>query len=243
MEKSGFSSPAIALKQYTCEIQPPTSQGTQHPVMLHTPRPGEGIPESLQHTTQGDSRGSLEAQGQMSVQNKGAWERCCGNRLEPCTAHLCPPYSDSVETWIPPIFIVLLLGCSYSSQYREMGETLGLDTHCNLLMTVWDTSAIPWAPWLFPALCKAQTTCMRQVIGHFSRYHPKGHGQTMGQTAALKALPFLMQLHIHFSSEHTTVPAEAAHSRGAAQQQVSAQTHSTALHKQSTGSQGTDQAS
>lgn len=173
--------------------------------MLHNPRPGEGIPES----TLGDSQGSLEAQGQISVQNKGAWERCCGNRLEPCTAHLCPPYADSVETQIPPIFIVLLLGCSNSSQYRERA---GRDLGIGHLMTFWDASAIPWAPWLFPA--KAQTTCMRQVMGHSSRHHLRGHGQSMGQTAALKALPLLLQLHIHSSSVQTSVSGGAAEQRG-----------------------------
>lgn len=115
---------------------------------------------------------------------------------------------------------------------------MGLDTHCHLLTTVWDASAMPWAP------CKAQTTCIRQVMGHFSRHYPKGHGQTLRQTAALKVLPFLIQLHIHSPPQLGANLSVQSSVCGSSMQQVSAQTHTTALqHEWVTDPQGTDQAS
>lgn len=65
--------------------------------------------------------------------------------------------------------------------------------------------------------------------GSLQQTLPKGPWTNPEAAAALKALPFLIQLHIHSSSVQTSVSVEAAHSRSPAQQQVSAQTHTTAL--------------
>lgn len=81
-------------------------------------------------------------------------------------------------------------------------------------------------------------------MGHFSRHYPRGHGQTLRQTAALKVLPFLIQLHIHSPPQLSANLCVQNSVCGSSMQQVSAQTHTTALqHEWVTDPQGTDQAS
>lgn len=169
---------------------------------------------------------------------RGAWEEGCASRLEPCTLHLCSSYSATGETQTPPFFAAFHMGCSNSSQYREVGETLGLDTHCLLPMPVWDASEPPGtlAPPSTPAKPRLHagdqpSTGAKSWVTFSTLPKRPWRSSDPRQHSSPEVLPFLIQLHIHYPpnfSLQSSAWGIDRQQRGAAQrQEMSAQTHTT----------------